>query len=116
MSNPINPEDLIKAYFKTDILSQGDVSRSMKDQIRTTFTYAAHKGNTLNEIAIQLEGTELSALRLKCIERNKANYKPYPLRLGELKPKLQQLSFEDERSMHSYIKKVLKLHVEKLAV
>lgn len=37
------------------------------------------------------------------------NNKPFPIRLGdELKPFLQQEAFENERSLHYWIKKILK--------
>lgn len=41
------------------------------------------------------------------------NNKPFPLRLGELKPILQQQAAEEDRSLHNWIKKILKEHVEK---
>jgi predicted HicB family RNase H-like nuclease len=41
------------------------------------------------------------------------NNKPFPLRLGELKPILQAQAAEQDRSLHNWIKKILKTHVEK---
>lgn len=37
---------------------------------------------------------------------NKNN--PYPIKLGELKPFLQEEAFENDRSLHYWIKKILK--------
>lgn len=41
------------------------------------------------------------------------NNKPFPIRLGELKPQLQRQASENERSLHFWIKKILKIHIEK---
>jgi predicted HicB family RNase H-like nuclease len=41
------------------------------------------------------------------------NNKPFPVRLGELKPILQQEATAEDRSLHNWIKKILKEHVEK---
>lgn len=41
------------------------------------------------------------------------NNKPFPLRLGELKPILQQQAAAEDRSLHNWIKKILKEHIEK---
>lgn len=38
--------------------------------------------------------------------------KPYPIRLGNLKPPLQQEACQDDRSLAYLIKKILKSHVE----
>ena len=42
--------------------------------------------------------------------------KPYPLRLGDLKPPLQMEACEDDRSLAYLIKKILKKHVESKSV
>ena len=39
------------------------------------------------------------------------NNKPFPVRLGELKPILQKQAAEKERSLHYWIVKILKTHV-----
>ena len=41
------------------------------------------------------------------------NNNPYPLRLGDLKPILQKEASQNDRSLHFWIKKILKLHIEK---
>lgn len=41
------------------------------------------------------------------------NNKPFPIRLGELKPILQQEATAEDRSLHYWIKKILKEYVEK---
>lgn len=40
-----------------------------------------------------------------------ANNNPTPIRLGELKPILQQEAFEEDRSLHYVVVKILKDHV-----
>lgn len=40
------------------------------------------------------------------------NNKPFPIRLGELKPILQQEAMENDRSLHYWVKKILKAYVE----
>lgn len=41
------------------------------------------------------------------------NKKPFPIRLGELKPILQQEATEQDRSLHNWIIKILKSHINK---
>lgn len=41
------------------------------------------------------------------------NNKPFPVRLGELKPELQQQANEHDRSLHYWIRKILKAHLSK---
>jgi len=41
------------------------------------------------------------------------NNKPFPIRLGELKPILQQQALGQDRSLHYWILKILKTHVNK---
>lgn len=41
------------------------------------------------------------------------NKKPFPIRLGELKPILQKEAAENERSLHWWIKKILKEYINK---
>lgn len=43
------------------------------------------------------------------------NKKPFPVRLGELKPILQQQALNQDRSLHNWIIKILKSHVNKTA-
>ena len=38
--------------------------------------------------------------------------KPYPLRLGDLKPPLQMEACQDDRSLAYLIKKILKNHID----
>ena len=40
------------------------------------------------------------------------NKKPFPIRLGELKPFLQKEALEQDRSLHNWIIKILKSHIE----
>ena len=35
------------------------------------------------------------------------DYRPYPIRLGELKPALQSAAYENDKSLHWLIKKIL---------
>lgn len=37
---------------------------------------------------------------------------PFPVRLGELKEPLQQQAFEEDRSLHYWIKKILRDHLK----
>jgi len=43
------------------------------------------------------------------------NNKPFPIRLGDLKPVLQQQALEQDRSLHNWIIKILKSHIKKTA-
>jgi len=45
--------------------------------------------------------------------KNQDNDKPFPIRLGELKPILQQEALNNDRSLHYWIKKILKDYVIK---
>ncbi len=40
------------------------------------------------------------------------NNKPFPIRLGELKPPLQQEALDNDRSLHYWIKKILKSYLD----
>jgi len=40
------------------------------------------------------------------------NNKPFPIRLGELKPELQKQAAENDRSLHYWIKKILQTHLK----
>lgn len=44
---------------------------------------------------------------------NPNNNKPFPVRLGELKPTLQAEAAAKDRSLHYWILKILKSHVDK---
>lgn len=41
------------------------------------------------------------------------NKKPFPVRLGELKPILQREALEQDRSLHNLIIKILKSYIKK---
>jgi hypothetical protein len=41
------------------------------------------------------------------------NKKPFPIRLGDLKPILQQQAQGEDRSLHYWILKILKAHINK---
>lgn len=43
---------------------------------------------------------------------NADNNKPVPIRLGELKPLLQEQAFAEERSLHYWILKILRAHLK----
>lgn len=43
---------------------------------------------------------------------NPDNKKPFPVRLGDLKPILQQQAQEQDRSLHYWIIKILKKHID----
>ena len=58
----------------------------------------------------------MSEIRLSKHEYNKKYYqanKPYPIRLGDLKTKLQQEAFETDKSLHEVLKKIVKEHFER---
>lgn len=40
------------------------------------------------------------------------NNKPFPVRLGQLKPILQQQALAEDRSLHNWIIKILKSHIK----
>jgi hypothetical protein len=42
----------------------------------------------------------------------KNNDKPFPIRLGEIKPILQQEAVDNDRSLHYWIKKILNDYVK----
>lgn len=42
--------------------------------------------------------------------------KPYPIRLGDLKPKIQAEAFETDQSMHEVLRKIVEKHYEKESV
>lgn len=42
------------------------------------------------------------------------NKKPFPIRLGELKPILQQEALKNDRSLHYWVLKILKTHIDKI--
>jgi hypothetical protein len=42
---------------------------------------------------------------------NPIHDKPFPVKLGDLKPHLQMDAFENERSLHYWIKKILAEHL-----
>lgn len=44
---------------------------------------------------------------------NPDNNKPYPVRLGDLKPFLQKEAASNDRSLHYWIKKILHIHKKK---
>lgn len=39
------------------------------------------------------------------------NNKPFPIRLGDMKPELQRQAAAHDRSLHYWIKKILKTHL-----
>lgn len=41
------------------------------------------------------------------------NNKPFPIRLGDLKPVLQKEAVSNDRSLHYWIKKILKEYLSK---
>ena len=43
------------------------------------------------------------------------NKKPFPIRLGELKPLLQKEALANDRSLHYWIIKILKTHINQNA-
>lgn len=45
--------------------------------------------------------------------KNRNNDKPFPIRLGELKPILQQEAVSHDRSLHYWIKKILREYIKK---
>lgn len=45
-------------------------------------------------------------------KHEESNDKPFPIRLGELKPKLQKEASTNDRSLHYWIKKILKEYLK----
>lgn len=62
--------ELITEYYKTDILNMAeDITNTTKDLIREVFTNAYEQGLGIDDIIVQLEGTDLSKIRARTIAR-----------------------------------------------
>ena len=80
---------LIFEYFKMDVLQDWSMGKEMQAEIIKTFTSANAKKLSSWQIYHLLKGTSIEDLRKKVMEYEKDNYKPFPVRLGQHKPKLQ---------------------------
>ncbi len=107
--NAIN--DLVIEYFKSDILNS-NLDKETKELVLKTFTYAHEKKLHIRAIIHELEGSRLSEIRNRIIERLGSNYNPYPVRLGELKPMLQMEACENNKSLHGQVLKILREYYE----
>lgn len=100
--------ELINEYFKIDVLDEWPMTLETKENIIRTFTYAWERHQSVKSVAKQLQHSNLSELRDKIIKQIGSNYNPYPIRLGVLKPALQQEACAKNMSLHRYI-----LHIAK---
>lgn len=98
---------LIFEYFKMDVLQKWPMSKDMQAEIIKTFTSVAEKKLNAWQIFHLLKGSNIESLRNKIAEYHKANYKPYPIKLGQLKPDLQEEAVKSGVSLHRYILNIL---------
>lgn len=63
---------------------------------------------SIQAIVKELRNSNLSELRERIIKRMESNYNPYPLRLGDLKPRLQMEAMDNNKSLHNYILTLLR--------
>jgi len=106
-------KELIFEYFKVDVLEKERLTKDNRENIIETFTYAYNNHLTTLAISKELVGSNLAELRDRIIKRNVSNYRPYPVRLGSLKPLLQSEASDYNKSMHNYILSILKERLDK---
>lgn len=94
---------LIFEYFKMDVLQEWPMSKEMEAEIIKTFTTANAKNLSSWHIYHLLKGTPIEDLRTKIVGYNKDNYKPFPVRLGMAKPKLQKEATAKGWTLHRYL-------------
>lgn len=110
MSNP-DVDEMIIDYFKTDILNQKPaVSPETRKLIVDTFTYAHRKKQSTLMIIKELKGSELEQIRNRIIKRIESDNNPFPVRFGELKPKLHREASDTGRSITGQILKIVRDH------
>ena len=102
--------DLITEYFDCDVLADNyDISEGFKKNIIETFTYAYNNHLSKRAINKELEGSNIYKLR----EKIRSNNKPFPVRWGDLKPKLQMEAIEKNISMHAACREIVREHFER---
>lgn len=100
--------DLIIFYFKVDVLDKEPLAEDTRQNIIETFTYCWAHHMSIQAIVKELRNSNLSELRERIIKRMESNYNPYPLRLGDLKPRLQMEAMDNNKSLHNYILTLLR--------
>lgn len=95
--------ELIYEYFKVDVLEEEPLTKDTRQNIIATFTFAYNRHLSIQAISRELQQSNLSELKDRIIKRMASNYNPYPIRLGNLKPILQQEAFDNNKSLHSYL-------------
>lgn len=100
--------ELIMFYFKVDILKSEPLTEENRKNIIETFTYAYNNHLTNQAIYRELKDSNLSQIRDRIIKRMGSNYKPFPLRLGDLKPIYQQRAMQGGKTLHGYLLHVLR--------
>jgi len=104
---------LIIEYFKSDVLTGEPMTADTRQNIIETFTHCYNKHLSINAIVKELQGSNLSEFRDRLIKRMGSNYNPYPIRLGNLKPKLQMEAMDCNKSLHGYILMLLREREER---
>lgn len=109
MKSEIDPEKFreikksITKYFYCDILDPvHKLSVSLKINIIETFTYAYDHHLSDKEIQEQLEGSNL----WEVLQRLRDQNKPFPVRWGVLKPRLQEEALSKGMSMHAFCREI----------
>jgi len=99
--------ELIFNYFGYDVLVNHRVQHDLLKNIIETFTYAYNRHQNIEDIEKDLEWTEIWELRQRRINLKESNYKPFPIRLGDLKPILQMEAAEHKKTLHGHILNLL---------
>lgn len=98
---------LIFEYFKMDVLQEWPMDKKMELLIIKEFTTAYERKLNAWQIHHFLKGSCIEALRTKISDYHKDNYKPYPIKLGQLKPILQREAVEKKISLHRHMLNIL---------
>lgn len=97
-------KQLIYKYFNFNVLEKGQrVQKDMLVNIIETFTYCWKLHKTMSEIEEELIYTEIWELRQRRLKLTESNYNPFPIRLGELKPDLQEEAATNHKNLHQYL-------------
>lgn len=104
-------KELVIQYFKTDIFANEPLTDENRQNIIETFTYCYNRHMPIVTVIHELKGSNLAEMRDRIIKRLGSNYNPFPFRLGELKPILQQRALAANKSLHEYAVGVLRKHV-----
>lgn len=98
---------LIFEYFKMDVLQEWPMDKKMEELIIKEFTTAYDRKLNAWQIHHFLKGSSIESLRLKIADYHKSNYKPYPIKLGQLKPVLQREATDLKISLHRHVLNIL---------